>query len=243
MKKFVCIVCGYIYEGETTPAECSQCHAGADKFKEMTGGIDASVIDKVINQVEETRDVDTFNKRVCADIISILEELKQYAVSVSEEEIKNIMIPENRIHNKDYYNYESQVEEYKGGVFDEEDLQYLKDIDKWELSFSSNDLYAFRCYGDCEDIYVFSVELDNGEYSDLFAVKLSYEDWTYAGKQNMSIENESNETLFNVSFDCFHWDEKGYSVFSNSNGEELEDYLYFPTIDRLLEYAKEEGWI
>ena len=36
MKKFVCTVCGYVYEGEAAPAECPQCHVGADKFKEMT---------------------------------------------------------------------------------------------------------------------------------------------------------------------------------------------------------------
>ena len=37
MKKFVCTVCGYVYEGEVAPAECPQCHVGADKFKEMSG--------------------------------------------------------------------------------------------------------------------------------------------------------------------------------------------------------------
>ena len=37
MKKFVCTVCGYVYEGETAPAECPVCHAGADQFKEVVG--------------------------------------------------------------------------------------------------------------------------------------------------------------------------------------------------------------
>ena len=36
MKKFVCTVCGYIYEGDAAPAECPVCHAGADKFKQQT---------------------------------------------------------------------------------------------------------------------------------------------------------------------------------------------------------------
>ena len=26
MKKWVCTVCGYVYEGENPPAECPQCH-------------------------------------------------------------------------------------------------------------------------------------------------------------------------------------------------------------------------
>ena len=30
--KFVCSVCGYVYEGDTVPAECPVCHAGSDKF-------------------------------------------------------------------------------------------------------------------------------------------------------------------------------------------------------------------
>lgn len=37
--KFVCTVCGYIYEGETPPAECPVCHVGADKFKPVEGEI------------------------------------------------------------------------------------------------------------------------------------------------------------------------------------------------------------
>ena len=35
MKKFVCMVCGYVYEGEAAPQECPVCHVGADKFMEQ----------------------------------------------------------------------------------------------------------------------------------------------------------------------------------------------------------------
>ena len=34
-KKFRCLVCGYVYEGENPPAECPQCHAKSDKFVEI----------------------------------------------------------------------------------------------------------------------------------------------------------------------------------------------------------------
>ncbi len=37
MKKFVCQVCGYVYEGEAAPAQCPQCKAPASKFTEMKG--------------------------------------------------------------------------------------------------------------------------------------------------------------------------------------------------------------
>ena len=37
MKKFVCTVCGYVYEGEAAPEKCPVCGVGADKFKEQMG--------------------------------------------------------------------------------------------------------------------------------------------------------------------------------------------------------------
>ena len=37
MKKFVCTVCGYIYEGETAPQVCPVCKVGPEKFEEMKG--------------------------------------------------------------------------------------------------------------------------------------------------------------------------------------------------------------
>ena len=37
MKKFVCTVCGYVYEGEAAPEVCPICKAPAEKFKEQTG--------------------------------------------------------------------------------------------------------------------------------------------------------------------------------------------------------------
>ena len=37
MKKWVCTVCGYVYEGENPPEACPQCKAPASKFKEQSG--------------------------------------------------------------------------------------------------------------------------------------------------------------------------------------------------------------
>lgn len=37
MKKFVCSVCGYVYEGEEAPEKCPQCKAPASKFVEQAG--------------------------------------------------------------------------------------------------------------------------------------------------------------------------------------------------------------
>ena len=39
MKKFVCTVCGYVYEGEAAPAACPICKAPADKFVEQSGDL------------------------------------------------------------------------------------------------------------------------------------------------------------------------------------------------------------
>ena len=34
-KKFICTVCGYVYEGTEPPANCPQCKVPASKFKEL----------------------------------------------------------------------------------------------------------------------------------------------------------------------------------------------------------------
>ncbi len=34
MKKFICTVCGYVYEGDKAPDECPVCHQPGEKFKE-----------------------------------------------------------------------------------------------------------------------------------------------------------------------------------------------------------------
>ncbi len=35
MKKFVCKVCGYEYEGETAPEACPLCGVGPEEFEEV----------------------------------------------------------------------------------------------------------------------------------------------------------------------------------------------------------------
>ena len=34
-KKFRCLVCGYIHEGENAPEECPLCHVGPEDFEEL----------------------------------------------------------------------------------------------------------------------------------------------------------------------------------------------------------------
>ncbi|MCI8909711.1 MAG: NADH peroxidase, partial [Oscillibacter sp.] len=38
MKKWVCQVCGYVYEGENPPEKCPQCGVPASKFSEQKSG-------------------------------------------------------------------------------------------------------------------------------------------------------------------------------------------------------------
>lgn len=37
MKKFICSICGYVYEGSNAPEKCPQCGAPQNKFNELTG--------------------------------------------------------------------------------------------------------------------------------------------------------------------------------------------------------------
>jgi len=36
MKKWICIPCGYIHEGEAPPDVCPVCGAGSENFEEVT---------------------------------------------------------------------------------------------------------------------------------------------------------------------------------------------------------------
>lgn len=40
MEKFVCPVCGYVYEGDSAPEKCPQCGVPGEKFTKQTGGLD-----------------------------------------------------------------------------------------------------------------------------------------------------------------------------------------------------------
>jgi len=37
VKKFTCLICGYVHEGDGAPEKCPQCGAPAEKFKEQSG--------------------------------------------------------------------------------------------------------------------------------------------------------------------------------------------------------------
>jgi len=56
-KRFRCLVCGYVYEGENPPAECPVCHAKSDKFievKEVKPEIKETVQENVQDNVNKT---------------------------------------------------------------------------------------------------------------------------------------------------------------------------------------------
>ncbi len=54
MKKWVCTVCGYVYEGDAAPEKCPICGAGADKFVEQ--GDDLAWADE--HRIGVAKDVD-----------------------------------------------------------------------------------------------------------------------------------------------------------------------------------------
>lgn len=58
MKKFVCSVCGYIYEGEKAPEECPVCHQPGEKFREESAeGEKVSTLDLASGNAREQEDV------------------------------------------------------------------------------------------------------------------------------------------------------------------------------------------
>ena len=64
MDKWVCKVCGYIYEGEEPPAECPVCHAPAKAFKKVEGELELAaeheygIYDKTVKDNPDISDED-----------------------------------------------------------------------------------------------------------------------------------------------------------------------------------------
>ncbi len=62
--KYVCQVCGYVYEGDNPPEKCPVCGVGADKFKPMEGDIklaaehEYGIYDKTVKNNPDITDED-----------------------------------------------------------------------------------------------------------------------------------------------------------------------------------------
>lgn len=57
MKKFICTICGYIFEGEAAPEKCPQCNAPASKFIEQNADATMTWADE--HRVGVAKDVDS----------------------------------------------------------------------------------------------------------------------------------------------------------------------------------------
>ena len=75
MKKFVCTVCGYVYEGEAAPEKCPVCGAPASKFKEQSGemtwaaehvvGVAQGVSEDILEDLRANYEGECSEKLVC----------------------------------------------------------------------------------------------------------------------------------------------------------------------------------
>lgn len=87
MKRFVCSVCGYVYEGESAPEECPVCHQPQEKFKEETMEDSVSTLDLVSGKAKEQEDVSSmelsYDKKFYRNDESCryMEEIHQMAVT------------------------------------------------------------------------------------------------------------------------------------------------------------------
>jgi rubrerythrin len=54
--KWVCQVCGYVYEGDKPPESCPQCKAPASKFTQQAGGAQAFAAEHVVGIAAQVED-------------------------------------------------------------------------------------------------------------------------------------------------------------------------------------------
>ncbi len=56
MAKWRCVVCGYIYEGDTPPAQCPQCKVPADKFEKVDEDDKSWAAEHVVGVAKDVED-------------------------------------------------------------------------------------------------------------------------------------------------------------------------------------------
>ena len=56
MAKWRCVVCGYIYEGDTPPAQCPQCKVPADKFERVDEDDKSWAAEHVVGVAKDVED-------------------------------------------------------------------------------------------------------------------------------------------------------------------------------------------
>jgi len=59
MKRFVCSVCGYVYEGEEAPKECPICHQPGEKFQETPARERGTVPGAKVSEIASENITDT----------------------------------------------------------------------------------------------------------------------------------------------------------------------------------------
>ena len=68
MKKFVCTVCGYVYEGEAAPEKCPVCGVGADKFTEVKEGEREWAAEHVVGVAKGVSDLRANFEGECSEV-------------------------------------------------------------------------------------------------------------------------------------------------------------------------------
>ena len=101
-KKFICTVCGYVYEGDAAPEQCPQCRVSSDKFKEQSS-TELAYADE--HRVGIARDVDP----------EIVEELRQNFIGECTE--VGMYLAMSRQADRD--GYPEVAETYKRIAFEE----------------------------------------------------------------------------------------------------------------------------
>lgn len=75
MKKFVCFICGYVYEGEAAPEKCPQCNAPASKFNEVKedGGLQFACehIVGIAKEVDDKEIIDGLNQNFMGECTEV----------------------------------------------------------------------------------------------------------------------------------------------------------------------------
>ena len=117
MAKFVCKVCGYVYEGDAAPAECPVCHVGADMFEEVKGEMKLAAEHEYGIYAKTVKNNPDISDEAFEALQDEYEQLKEY-------------LPDDDISKKDMERLSQEIKELG------KELRMLRRIKKTEQEFT-----------------------------------------------------------------------------------------------------------
>jgi hypothetical protein len=149
---------------------------------------------------------------ICADVIPLLEDLKEYELDVTDEEIEELLESPN-VKGDNTYNWGANIS-------NDLNIDTVKDVDINGEHYDTVMVIMVHLRGDIR-----------GGYSDYFVVPLSFEDLWYDFDYDVCQSIDINDR-YTADINMFS---EGYTVYDNETGDDIGEFYELEVEDLLKE--------